>query len=149
MGRYLYNWMLIGIFVQNKNNNIMKKKQSKTKRCLGNRFVSNRRSMIYVDVSDGVYRTSIGGDKIPMECLRNARACVKSQQGPSSLIVQSKKAGAFVSLVEARTLSATIAERTGLRIPEEILRKALRGIYPPLGVVKNGEVVAIVKSLYK
>ena len=74
--------------------------------------------MIYVDVSDGVYRTSIGGDKIPMESLRNARACVKSQQGPSSLIVQSKKAGAFVSIVEARTLSATIAERT----PHPIIR---------------------------
>ncbi len=125
----------------------MKKKQCNIKRCLGNRFVSNRCSMIYVDVSDGVYRTSIGGDKIPMGYLRNAHVCVKSQQRPSSLIVQSKKAGAFVSIVEARALSAAIAEKTGLRIPEEIIRKALGGIYPPLGIVKNGEIIETIKSL--
>lgn len=127
----------------------MKKKQRNTKRCLGNRFVSNHRSMIYVDVSDGVYRTSIGGDIIPMESLRNACVCVKSQQRSSSLIVQSKKVGSFVSIVEAKELSTTIAERTGLHIPEIIIRKALGGIYPPLGIVKNGEVVEIVKSLNK
>ena len=127
----------------------MKKKQSNTKRCLGNRFASNRHSMIYVDVSDGVYRTSIGGEAIPMECLRNVRACVKSQQGSSSLIVQSKKVGSFVSIVEAKELSATIAERTGLHIPEIIIRKAIGGIYPPLGIVRNGEVIEIVKPFNK
>lgn len=127
----------------------MKKKQCNTKRRLGNRFVSNHRSMIYVDVSDGVYRTSIGGDIIPMESLRNARVCVKSQQRSSSLIVQSRKVGSFVSIVEARELSVAIAEKTGLRIPEGIIRKTLGGIYPPLGIVKNGEVIEIVKSCNK
>ena len=68
--------------------------------------------MIYVDVSDGVYRTSIGCDKIPMESLRNERVCVKSQQRSSSLIDQSRKVGSFGSRVEARKWSVEFYDQT-------------------------------------
>ena len=135
----------------------MKKKQGSSKRGHVNLKGSSRHGLpiVYVDVEDGIFRSSIGGDKIPLERMRKTRACVNPRFNSTLPAVQVKRARAGVSIAEARRLSAVIAEKTGFSISaNEIIHGIQRiqriqkvyGIYPPLGIVKNGEVIEIIKS---
>lgn len=132
----------------------MKKKQGNPKRGYVNLKSSSHHGLpiVYVDVADGIFRSSIGGDKIPLERLRKTRADVNPRLKSALPAVPVKRTRASVSIAEAKRLSAVIAEKTGFSIStNEIIQGIQRiqkvyGIYPPLGIVKNGEVIEIIKT---
>jgi len=125
----------------------MKKKQSDSQRGYVNPNAPNHRPMLYVDVADGIFRSSIGGDEVPVEGIRKIRFCVKPQQKLAPSTLQSRSLRGGIPLAKAKDLSATIAKKTGLCIPVNIIRGTLGGVYPPLGIVKNGAVIETIKSL--
>lgn len=123
----------------------MKKKQVYKKRGYRNRIALKHRPIIYVDLIDGTFGSSVNGDKIAMECLKAARVCVESQLKSASSIVRSRRFNAFVSMAEAENLSTIIAKKTGLYISATEIKKQLKGIYPPLGIKVEGEIIKIIK----
>lgn len=123
----------------------MKKKKVYITRGYRNRIALNRRPIIYVELFDETFGSSVNGDKIAMQCLKTARVCVRSQQKSVSSTVKSRKTNTFVSMAEAKNLSTIVAEKTGLNIPGIEILKKIEGIYPPLGIKVNGKVVKIIK----
>lgn len=103
--------------------------------------------MIYVDVADGIFRSSIGGEEVPVEGLKKICFCIKPQQKLAPCTLQSRIPKVLIPVEKARDLSATIAKKTGLCISANIIRRTLSGVYPPLGIVKNGEIIETIKSL--
>lgn len=127
----------------------MKKKQGNSKRGYVTPKGSSHHDLpiVYVDVEDGIFRSSIGGDEVPIEGMGKIRLCVKPQEKLIPSTFQSRSPREFIPIEKAKDLSEMVAKKTGLRIPAPIIRGTLGGIYPPLGIVKNGEVIEIIKSL--
>lgn len=104
-------------------------------------MTSRNAKMIYVDVTDGLFRSSIGGPVISLKYLEVSHKRLKLQQRLSQKSGLHKRYRTIADNAKAQKLSTSISLKTGLNLSKEIISKTLDGIYPPLGIVKNGKVV--------
>ena len=121
-----------------------KRKQSNAYERNQSLMTSRNAKMIYVDVTDGLFRSSIGGPVISLKYLDVSHKRMKLQQRLS------QKRGLYKRTItnnaKAQHLSTRISLKTGLHLSAEIISKTLDSIYPPLGIVVNGKVVKQIKN---